>query len=52
MGRGITDLEKSIADMKENQRPSKVVMVFITDGQENSSREFSGDRIMFMSWMM
>jgi hypothetical protein len=45
MGRGINDLEKSIADLKEEDRPSKVVVVIVTDGQENSSREFRKDQI-------
>jgi hypothetical protein len=45
MGRGINDLEKSIVDLKEEDRPSKVVVVIVTDGQENSSREFRKDQI-------
>jgi hypothetical protein len=45
MGRGINDLEKSLADMAEEERPSRVVMVIITDGQENASREFRKDQI-------
>lgn len=48
MGRGINDIEKSIAEMKEENRPSKVVVVVITDGQENSSREFKKDQIVKM----
>ena len=45
IGRGINDLEKSLADMKEDKRPSRVIMVIITDGQENSSVEFRKDQI-------
>jgi hypothetical protein len=45
MGRGINDLEKSLADITEDERPSRVVMVVITDGQENASREFRKDQI-------
>ncbi len=45
IGRGINDLEKSLADITENERPSRVVMVLITDGQENASREFRKDQI-------
>ena len=45
MGRGINDLEKSLADRPEDEKPSRVVMVFITDGQENASREFRKDQI-------
>lgn len=48
MGRGINDIEKSIADIKEEECPSKVVVVVITDGQENSSREFKKDQIVKM----
>ena len=48
IGRGINDLEKCLADMKEDDRPSKAVFVVITDGQENSSREFRRDQIMKM----
>jgi hypothetical protein len=45
IGRGINDLEKNLADMAEDDKPSHVVMVIITDGQENASREFRKDQI-------
>jgi hypothetical protein len=45
MGRGINDLEKSLLELTENKRPSRVVMVIITDGQENASREFRKDQV-------
>lgn len=45
IGRGINDLEKSLADVAEDNRPARVVMVIITDGQENASREFRKDQI-------
>src|SRR5688500_13259376 len=45
MGRGINDLEKSLSDLPETERPSRVVMVTITDGQENSSRVFRKDQV-------
>jgi hypothetical protein len=48
IGRGINDLEKSLIDLAEDERPSRVVMVIITDGQENSSREFHKDQISKM----
>jgi hypothetical protein len=48
IGRGINDLEKCLADMKENDRPSKVVFAVIRDGQENASREFRRDQILKM----
>ena len=45
LGRGINDLEASIGQLKEEDRPAKVVVVIVTDGQENSSREFRKDQI-------
>jgi len=48
LGRGINDLEKSISDLPEEGCPSKVVMVVITDGHENSSKEFKKDQILKM----
>jgi hypothetical protein len=48
IGRGINDLENTLAGMKEDDRPSRVVMVIITDGQENSSREFNKDQVLRM----
>jgi len=41
MGRGINDLEKCLGEIKKKDRPSRVVLVVVTDGQENASREFS-----------
>jgi hypothetical protein len=48
IGRGINDLERTIAVMGKERSPSKVVVVIITDGQENSSREFSKDQVIRM----
>jgi len=48
IGRGINDLEKCLADLEESKRPSKVVLAIITDGQENSSREFKKEQIAKM----
>jgi hypothetical protein len=45
MGRAINDLEQSVAKLKAKDRPSKVVMAIVTDGQENASREFRKDQI-------
>jgi hypothetical protein len=45
VGRGINDLEKSLVEIAEEDRPARVVMVLITDGQENASREFRKDQI-------
>ena len=48
LGRGINDLEKCIDDLKKSDKPGKVVVVVITDGQENSSVEFKKDQIVKM----
>lgn len=45
LGRGINDLETSLNELKEEDRPSKVVVAVVTDGQENSSREFQKDQV-------
>lgn len=48
LGRGINDLEKSLADMVKKDRPKKVVFAVVTDGQENASREFSKKQVVKM----
>lgn len=48
LGRGINDLEKSVDDLQEDERPSRVMVVVITDGRENSSREFRKHQIETM----
>jgi hypothetical protein len=48
LGRGINDLESQISGMEPPARPSKVVVVVITDGQENASQEFSKEQIQKM----
>lgn len=40
LGRGIADLDTKIAKMPETERPEQIVFLVITDGLENSSREF------------
>jgi hypothetical protein len=45
LGRGINDLEKSLADLKKEALPSGVMMVVVTDGQENASLEFRKSQI-------
>ncbi len=45
MGRGINDLESSLSQLAEADRPARVVMVVVTDGQENASREFRKEQI-------
>lgn len=48
MGRGINDLANSLDALKKKSRPSRVVMVIVTDGQENASREFTRPKIQKM----
>lgn len=43
--RAIDDTGKFLADTPEHERPSKVIFVTITDGFENSSREFSAESV-------
>ncbi|WP_197017185.1 VWA domain-containing protein [Pseudoxanthomonas suwonensis] len=45
MGRGILDLETWLAAKPDAERPSKVIFVVVTDGQENASREFDRARV-------
>jgi hypothetical protein len=45
IGRGLNDLEQSLTEIREDEKPSRVIMVIITDGQENSSLEFRKDQI-------
>jgi uncharacterized protein YegL len=45
IGRGVDALGKELADTPEAERPGKVVVVIMTDGEENHSREYSYDQI-------
>ena len=44
LGRGINDIEQSIGKLHDGERPEKVIVAVITDGQENSSREFNKEQ--------
>ena len=46
IGRGILDLEASLAARPDTERPSKVIFVVVTDGQENASKQFRRDQVM------
>ena len=48
MGRGINDLEHNLMKFGKEEKPQRVVMVIITDGQENASREFKKDQVQKM----
>lgn len=42
LGKTILSIKGRISAMKEEDRPHKVIVLVITDGMENSSKEFSG----------
>ena len=48
IGRGINDLEENLGQLKEEEYPSKIIFVIVTDGQENASREFRREQIQKM----
>ena len=48
VGRAINETGARLAAMDESQRPGLVVFVIVTDGEENSSREFTRDQIRKM----
>lgn len=48
MGKTLEEVKSKIHKMKENEKPSKVIFVFITDGEENSSKEYTKDRVFEM----
>jgi len=48
IGRGINDLEQNLSVMPEEEKPAHVVMLVVTDGQENASREFTRNQITQM----
>lgn len=48
IGRAINETGERLSKMNEQDRPGLVVFVVMTDGQENSSKEFSKDRIREM----
>lgn len=48
IGRTIVATGERLKDMKEEDRPGNVIFVIITDGAENSSREYTRDMILSM----
>lgn len=48
IGRSITTTGSKIESMPEHERPSRVVMVVVTDGQENASHEFKQEKVFEM----
>lgn len=45
IGLAVTDLGKRFAEMSEDERPGTVVVAVVTDGYENSSREWTAETI-------
>lgn len=48
MGTTIDSVGRKLASMPEEERPSKVIFLIITDGHENSSRHYSAEQIKSM----
>jgi uncharacterized protein YegL len=48
VGRTINSVGERLAALAENERPDKVLLVIMTDGFENSSREFNSAKISEM----
>jgi uncharacterized protein YegL len=48
IGITINNIGKALSDTNEEDRPGKVLFVIITDGMENSSREFSYEKVKKM----
>lgn len=48
MGKTIVDIGGKLRDTLEEERPSKVIFVIITDGDENASMEFSYKKVKEM----
>jgi len=48
IGRTITELGAKLDNMVEEDKPSSVVVVVLTDGEENQSREYTRDQIFEM----
>ena len=47
-GTAIDKIGEWLADMKEEDRPSKNIIVVMTDGEENSSRIYSSEKVRSM----
>ncbi|HEY3330454.1 MAG TPA: vWA domain-containing protein [Capsulimonadaceae bacterium] len=48
VGRAINETGKRLASMAEEDRPNLVIVAIVTDGEENSSTEFTGAHIKAM----
>jgi len=48
MGKTIEDVRTKINALEDNEKPSKAIFVFITDGEENCSKQYSRERVFEM----
>lgn len=48
IGKTINDVGASLAARSEDNRPAKVMLVVVTDGEENASREFTHEKVFEM----
>lgn len=48
MGRSIDSTGQRFAEMDEEDRPSKIIFVTLTDGLENASRDYTRSRVLEM----
>lgn len=48
VGRTINDVGNRLDNMEENEKPANVIFFILTDGAENSSKEFSADKVADM----
>jgi len=48
IGKTINELGNELKALPESERPDKVIFLVVTDGEENSSREFSTEQIKGM----
>jgi Mg-chelatase subunit ChlD len=48
IGNSIKEVGKRLNETKEEEKPEKVIMVILTDGQENDSRKFTSNQIRSM----
>jgi uncharacterized protein YegL len=48
MGRTLNTFERKFSETNEKDKPDKVLFLIITDGEENSSHEYSRERVMGM----
>jgi len=48
IGKTINAVGERLSKTKEDQRPEKIIVCIVTDGEENSSQEFDNDKIKKM----